>query len=170
MCGGGRVIFGMAWWPVCMGTGTAANGAANGTISMGLDAFSALTGRAVGGNWRAIVEMTVDDVMVDDGRFVVICCVGGARDWIDVEQRHRLDVVSMVLWCKFDAVAIVDGWLVVRDAMAVDEIGYGTDWARAWPAIVGFCTFGVHTAQGSSPTKRSPHGLASGCVWELIFN
>lgn len=115
--------------------------------------------------------MTVDDVMVDDGRFVAICCVG-ARDWIDVEQRHKLDVTSMAFWCKFDATASVDvgiDWFV-RDAMADDEIGYGTDWARTWPAIDGFCTFGVHTAQGSSPTKRSPHGLASGCVWELIFN
>lgn len=61
--------------------GTAANGAANGTISIGLvDAFSALTGRTVDVNWRmgwatwATVDMTDDEVIVDDGRFVVICC------------------------------------------------------------------------------------------------
>lgn len=161
-----------------MGTGTAANGVANGTISIGLVAFSALNERTVGANWCigcgtwATFEIIVDDVTVDDGRFVLICCVG-ARDWIDVEQRHKLAVDSIALWwCKFDAAAMVDVEIVwfVRDAMADDEIGYGIDWARAWPAIVGFCTFGVHTAQGSSPTKRSPHGLASGCVWELIFN
>lgn len=46
---------------------------------------------------------------------------------------------------------------------------YGAVVILACDATVGFGIFGAQTAQGSSPTKRSPTGLASGCVWELIF-
>ena len=47
---------------------------------------------------------------------------------------------------------------------------YGAEFERATPDIVGFGALGAHTAQGRSPTKRSPTGLASGCVWEVMFN
>lgn len=55
---------------------------------------------------------------------------------------------------------------VDRPAVAVE---YGAEEIRACDATVGLGIFGVQTAQGSSPTKRSPTGLASGCAWELIF-
>lgn len=54
-------------------------------------------------------------------------------------------------------------------AVAV-TIGYGVVVVRAWPAILGFGNFGVQTAHGNSPTRRSPTGLASGCAWDVIFN
>jgi hypothetical protein len=35
---------------------------------------------------------------------------------------------------------------------------------------IGLGAFGAQTAQGSSPTKRSPTGLASGVAFDVIFN
>lgn len=47
---------------------------------------------------------------------------------------------------------------------------YGTEFERACDVKESFVDLGAHTAQGRSPTKRSPKGLASGCAWEDIFN
>lgn len=41
---------------------------------------------------------------------------------------------------------------------------YGTEFERACDVKVSFVDLGAHTAQGRSPTKRSPRGLASGCA------
>lgn len=56
-------------------------------------------------------------------------------------------------------------------ADAVDDVNvYGVAWTRICPAMVGFCILGDQTAQGKSPTKRSPtDGLASDCVCDVIF-
>lgn len=94
--------------------------------------------------------------------------VGAGRAWtvngcVDVlVQRHDESTVR---------VANV-GKIVGPDAAAeaADTIGYGVVAVRAWPAILGFGTFGVQTAHGNSPTKRSPTGLASGCCCDVIFN
>ena len=67
------------------------------------------------------------------------------------------------------ACPLVDAWATACPDVIVAGIVYGATVGRIWAAN-GFGAFGAQTAQGRSPTKRSPRGLASGVCWDVIFN
>lgn len=96
----------------------------------------------------AVVDVTVDVRIAGDGLI-------NAGRWLLVGAG-----------CEHRQASVRCGTLSVECVAAAE---YGAEVIRACDATVGFGIFGVQTAQGSSPTKRSPTGLASGCVWELIF-
>lgn len=136
-------------------------GMANGTSNMELLA-----------GFEAIGWMDVDAIClmgVADG-CAIAETVGVGRAWtvngcVDaLVQRHDGSE-----WLA-DAAAIEATGMTDPEAAAADTMGYGVCVDRACPAILGFGTFGVQTAHGNSPTKRSPTGLASGCAWDVIFN
>jgi hypothetical protein len=80
------------------------------------------------------------------------CVIGVVIAW--VEQRQT----STRLAAAAAAVVMV---VVRRDTV------YGAVVVRC--TIVGFGALGAQSAQGTSPTKRSPTGLASGVGWALMF-
>lgn len=156
MCGAGGGIPADVW----LWTGTKP-GRANGTSNIGLVVFEAI-GRIDGVMCLMVVGGWAMADTVGVGRAWTV------SGWVEVLDEQRQAVSGRAI-TRFPAGIGATGITVDGPAVAV-TIGYGVVAVRAWPAILGFGTFGVQTAQGSSPTKRSPTGLASGCAWEVIFS
>lgn len=131
------------------------------------------------------VEIGWIDVVVATalaGLICRICVIGG---WAIADTLGEALAWTVIGWVEEllqrqdESERVINGWdaaamgatEMTGDPAVAVTIGYGVVVVRAWPAILGFGTFGVQTAHGSSPTKRSPIGLAaSGCAWEVIFN
>lgn len=124
----------------------------------------------------------IDGIWADEVKF---CTVSGTNNieqpvtgWrlLSITERSDSDDSKRVCW---DGAVVVDvvvagtQWHVSdldRLWLAGGGTVYGTEFERACDVKESFVDLGAHTAQGRSPTKRSPKELASGGAWEDIFN